>query len=372
MEKDKKLSKQEILLAKQKEAKIVRKIVFPVSIVLFLLFTGIATGGYLYITSSLKPLDPSNKADKEIEIPLGSGITSIANMLEKQKIIKDAKIFKYYVKFKNESGFQAGTYQLSPSMTFDEIIANLKTGKVLKDVAIRIPVPEGLSLKEISAIIARETSYSVNDVDALLADANFIKELKEQYPTIFTDEIDNELIKHRLEGYLFPATYTFTEEKPDLKKIIKSMVAKTESVILKYLPDMKSKEMTVHQLLTLASLIEEEAADEESRKTIASVFYNRMDIGMPLQTDPSVLYAMQTHKDRLYFKDYEYDDPYNTYKNLNLPPGPIANAGVSSIEAALYPIKSDYLYFLATKEGETLFSKTFKEHNEKYNKYIAQ
>ena len=128
--------------------------------------------------------------------------------------------------------------------------------------------------------------------------------------------------------------------------------------------------MTVHELLTMASLIEKEATEQADRKMIAGVFYNRLEIGMPLQTDPTVQYAHGVHKERVYYKDLEIDDPYNTYKYPGLTPGPISNAGVTSIEAALYPEETDYLYFLATRSGEILYSHTLAEHNEKKAKYL--
>lgn len=369
---EKQTDKEQLLLEKQKEAMIVRRIVFIISVILLLVLSGIVTGGYLYVKNALKPLDPNNHKEKKIEIPIGSGVTTIANILEKNKIIKDAKVFKYYVKFKNESGFQAGTYKLKPSMTLDEIIAILKTGKVYKEAAIRITIPEGTRLVDIIKIIEKETKYSENEIKKLLNDRKFIKKLMEQYPSLLTKEILQKNIKYPLEGYLFPATYSFEEEDTPLETIIMSMVEKTETVLAKYFHDIEQKKMTLHEVLTLASLIEEEATKLADRKLISSVFYNRMKIGMPLQTDPTVLYALGIHKDRVLYKDLEVDDPYNTYKHLGLPPGPIANAGISSIEAALYPKNSDYYYFLATKTGEVLFSKTLEEHNEKYNKYIAR
>ncbi len=133
---------------------------------------------------------------------------------------------------------------------------------------------------------------------------------------------------------------------------------------------MEDQTLSVHQLLTMASLIEEEATEKVDRDQIASVFYNRIDAGMPLQTDPTVLYAKGVHEKRVYYKDLEIDSPYNTYKNIGLTPGPIANAGKSSIEAALNPAKTDFYYFLATPMGDVMFSKTLAEHNEKKAKHL--
>ncbi|MCU9613965.1 endolytic transglycosylase MltG [Caldibacillus lycopersici] len=363
--------KQQILEEKYKEAKITRRIVFITTIVLFLLVSGILTGTYLYISAALKPVDANSNKDISVEIPLGSGISTIANILEDKHVIKDAKVFKYYVKFKNEAEFQAGTYALSPSMTLDEIIQSLKTGKVYKDAKIAITVPEGLNLKEIVAIVSKATGYSETELMNTLNDEKFIQSMIDKYPNLLTDEVFQENIKYPLEGYLFPATYSYVEEKPAIEEIFEPMIEKTDSIVAKYMPDIKNKKMTVHTFLTMSSLIEEEATEDTDRKTIASVFYNRMDIGMPLQTDPTVIYAYGEHKDRLYFTDYEIDDPYNTYVIQGLPPGPIANAGESSFEATLYPKNTKFYYFLATDSGDVLFSETLEEHNKKYDEYIG-
>ena len=138
------------------------------------------------------------------------------------------------------------------------------------------------------------------------------------------------------------------------------------------MPISKAEEKSVHWLLTFASLLEREATAKTDRETIASVFYNRLDEGMPLQTDPTVLYALGEHKDRVLFSDLEVDDPYNTYVYTGLPPGPIANAGKSSIEAVVDPSITDYFYFLADKEGNNHFAKTYDEHLVNRSKYISR
>ena len=134
---------------------------------------------------------------------------------------------------------------------------------------------------------------------------------------------------------------------------------------------MEEKKFTVHKLLTMASLIEEEATGKTDRGQIASVFYNRLKINMPLQTDPTIAYAKGEHIKRTYYKDLKIDDPYNTYMNTGLTPGPISNAGITSIEAALSPDETDYLFFVANKEGETFFSKTLEEHNKLVAEHIT-
>lgn len=367
---DKKAVIREKMIEKEGEARVVRKIVLTISIVLFLLVAITVGGGYFYINSALKPVDPDNKKEMTVEIPIGSSVTGIANILEEHGIIKDARVFKYFVKFKNESGFMAGSYELSPSMTLASIIESLKTGKVEQDVVFQITIPEGKQLKEIAKIIAEKSNHKEEDVFAKLNDRDFIKALMNKYPDILTEEILAETIKYPLEGYLFPATYPFYKEDTKIEEIIMAMLDQTEKVISEYEGDMTERQYTPHKLLTLASLIEEEATEKLERDQIASVFYNRLETGMPLQTDPTVLYAKGEHKDKVLYKDLEIDDPYNTYKYQGLTPGPIANAGAVSIEAALHPAETDFLYFLATASGDVLFSKTLEEHNAKKAEHI--
>lgn len=360
----------EKMLEKQAEAKVARRIVFIITIILLLAIGGTITGGYFYIKGALEPVDPANKKEKNVEIPIGSSASGIAQILEDSGIIKDAKVFKYYVKFKNESGFMAGEYALTPAMTFPEIIEALKTGRIMEEVVFKITIPEGKQLREIATIIGEKTHHNADEVFKQLNDKGFIDKLMGKYPNLLTEEIFNTNIKYPLEGYLFPATYPFYKEQPSVEEIVTVMLDKTEEVIEEYTGPMMEMEYTPHKLLTMASLIEEEATEQVERDQIASVFYNRMDIGMPLQTDPTVLYAQGEHKEKVLKKDLEINDPYNTYKITGLTPGPIANAGISSIEATLHPAETDYLYFLATSSGEVLFSKTLEEHNQKKAEHI--
>ncbi|WP_338451530.1 endolytic transglycosylase MltG [Niallia oryzisoli] len=358
------------LLERQNEAKVVRKVVAIISVSIFLIAIVLFGGGYLYIHSALKPVDPDSKEEIKVEIPIGSGITNISQILEDNGIIKDARLFKYYVKFKNESGFMAGEYVMTPAMTLPQIVNSLKTGKVMQKAVFKMTIPEGKKLTEIAEIIAKSTNDKPEAILATLNDRTFIETLQAQYPDLLTNEILDPQIKYPLEGYLFPATYPFYRKDPTIEEIIHVMLTKTKSVVDEYRIEMEEKQLTVHQLLTMASLIEEEATEKVDRDQISSVFYNRIDAKMPLQTDPTVLYAKGEHQEKVYYSDLEIDDPYNTYIHPGLTPGPIANAGISSIKAALEPADTDFLYFLATPGGDVLFSKTLAEHNEKKAEHI--
>ncbi|WP_432358472.1 endolytic transglycosylase MltG [Sporosarcina sp. UB5] len=361
----------EKMIEQRKEVKIVRRIVFIVALVLII---GGLIGGravYKYISEALQPVDPKSEEVIEVEIPIGSGLTSISEILEAKGLVKDAKIFKYYAKFNNESQFQAGSYGLTKAMTLDELIESLKTGKVYRTPLFTMTIPEGLTLDQIAAIVEKRTGIQKKEFLDYVNDEQTIVDLMGRYPHVLTDEILGEDVRYPLEGYLFPATYPFYEEKPTVQTVVTTMLNATSDNITPYFAFLESEGKSVHWLLTFASLLEREATAKTDRETIASVFYNRMDEGMPLQTDPTVLYALGVHKDRVLYADLEVQDPYNTYVHTGLPPGPIANAGRSSIEAVVDPSITDYFYFLADKEGNNHFAKNYDEHLKNRREFLS-
>lgn len=364
---------QENLTERGHEARTIRRIVAVIAIILILVFGGTALGGYLYISSALKPLDPENTKSTDVEIPIGSSSTSIGEILEEKGIIKDSTVFKYYVKFNNISGFQAGNYQFSPSMTLKEITATLQTGKLVREAVFKMTIPEGLQIKEIAKIMAKHIDMSEEEIVEKLNDSKTIDKYMKLYPELLKEDILDSEIMNPLEGYLFPATYSFYEKNPSFDTVISVMLEQTMKVVTPYVNILEEKGMTIHELLTMASLIEEEATEQADRKNISSVFYNRIADGMILQTDPTVAYALGEHLEQTLYEHLDVDSPYNTYKYPGLPPGPIANSGTSSIEAALYPADTDYKYFLAEYgTGKVHYAKTLEEHNALKDKYITQ
>lgn len=357
------------LSEREQEARLVRKIVATIFTVVSLIIIGTAIFGYFYIKSALEPVDATDKSEMKVTIPIGSSVRGIANTLEENGIIKNSTVFRYYVKFKNESGFQAGDYNLSPSMEFSDIIAQLKTGKVMKEPLFTITIPEGKQLEEIATIISKKTNYSEAEILKKLDDKQYIKTLIKKYPTILSDDILNANIRHPLEGYLFPATFEYYEDDPKLENIIEDMLSKTEEIVSSYLGQIEENNLSVHEFMTMASLIEEEATEKGDREKISSVFYNRIKKGMPLQTDPTVLYSMGKHQVGITYDDLKVDSPYNTYKHPGLPPGPIASPGEISMAAAVNPADGKYLYFYSRPNGETIFTTTLNEHNNIKNKY---
>lgn len=356
---------------KAPKARLGRKTVLIVCAVLLAAIVIAGVGSFFYIRSAFQPVAPNDRTPVHVSIPVGSSAADIAEQLERKRLIKSTAVFRFYVRWKNESGFQAGEYELTRAMPMARIIELLQTGRSLK-IGLKLTIPEGSQLVQIAAIIAAKTGYKQEDVMKLLNDRAYIEQLRRTYPELLTADIFQRGIRYPLEGYLFPATYVFADQKPPLPEIIEAMVAKTAEVLGQYKEMMKEKQLSPHRLLTMSSLIEEEATEKADREKIASVFYNRLRIGMPLQTDPTVLYALGKHKDRVLYKDLQVDSPYNTYIHQGLPPGPIANAGEMSIEAALQPAATDYLYFLATPAGDVIFTKTLAEHNREKAKYIGK
>lgn len=361
---------QDNLLARSEEARTVRKIVsiIIISLILILLVGGVS--GYMYVKSALQPVDPDDENGIEIEIPLGSTSSTIADILEDENIIKDSRVFRIYTKVKNESDFQAGTYTFTPAMTIDEIIESLKSGVLVKAPIDKVTIPEGTTIEEMAEVFEDEGYFSKEEFIDRLNDTDYVKDLIERYPTVLSDVILNEDIKTPLEGYLFAATYDIYVENPDMDEIIETMLDKTVAVITPFLDEINEKEFSIHEVLTLASLVEKEASAQEQRKGIASVFYNRLEAGMPLQTDPTVLYALGEHKGKVLLEDLEVESPYNTYVVKELPIGPISNFSENSLEASLHPEESDYIYFLHDDEGGIHFAETHEEHLEYKKKYI--
>ncbi|MFD2046170.1 endolytic transglycosylase MltG [Ornithinibacillus salinisoli] len=369
---DKKKTKKyrENLIVRGEEARTVRKVVaiIIVSLILILVVGGIS--GYNYIKSGLQPVDPDNEQGIEVEIPLGSSTSSIASLLEENEIIKDSRIFRFYIKFKNESGFQAGEYTFTKSMTFDEIIESLKSGRIIKEPVYRVTIPEGLTVEQIAEVYADALPITKEEFLDKVNDTAYVESLIDTYPSILSEEILQEDILTPLEGYLFAATYDFYEAEPPIETIITNMLDKTRDVVYSYMDGINEKGFSIHEALTMASIVEKEAVTEEQRKIISGVFYNRLDAGMRLQTDPTVLYALGTHKGRVLLTDTEVESPYNTYVIDALPIGPISNFSQSALESSIYPEETDYLYFLHDSEGNIHYAETNEEHNENRSKYI--
>ncbi|WP_138415633.1 endolytic transglycosylase MltG [Aquibacillus sediminis] len=351
------------------EASLVRKIV---SIVLIVLVTVIVVGGvsaFLYIKSALEPVDPDDDREINVEIPLGSSSSRIASLLEENNIINNATLYRFYIKFNNVAQFQAGEYTLSPSMTLEEITDLLQEGKVLQDPVLQVTIPEGKTIEQIAELYSEKANIDKQAFLDKLSDDNYIKDLMEQYPAILTEDILDPDIHTPLEGYLFASTYQFYEEEPSVETIVSKMLDKTEDILTPYLNDINALDnLTVHDVVTFASLVENEARSIDHRKRIAGVFYNRLEEGMKLQTDPTVAYALGEHLDRTLYDHLEVESPYNTYQVEGLPVGPISNFAENSIQAVIEPTETEAMYFLYA-DGEIYYSETYSEHQQKIAQY---
>ncbi len=369
--KSKKLTHTEIAQMRGKEASIARKIVI---IILIAMVAALIIGGYSiykYIQEGISPVDPDSEEQIEVTIPLGSSSSDIANILEEAGIISNNLMYRFYVKFNNAADFQAGDYTLSPSMSLAEITDELETGSIQREPVLRVTVPEGRNLEEIADIYESKANIDAETFLEKVNDSDYISTLMDRYPTLLSDEILDDDIRYTLEGYLFPATYEFFEEEPSVETVVQNMLDKSRNVILSYYEQIrKSEEFSVHDVVTFASLVEEEAPSSDDRRLIASVFYNRMNDDMMLQTDPTVIYAHGEHISRLNYDHYEIDSPYNTYQVSGLPVGPIANFGESSLQAVIEPESTNYYYFLADVDGHVHYSRTYEEHQRKEAQYI--
>ncbi|GAA0295329.1 UPF0755 protein [Gracilibacillus halotolerans] len=354
-----------------KDMSIARKIITLVVIVLLVVIGVGGFSAYQFISKGLSPVDPNNEETIQVTIPLGSSSSDIARILEENGVIANDLLYRFYVKFNNASNFQAGDYELSPSMTLAEITDELETGSIRAEPVFRVTVPEGRNIEEIASIYAENNVIEKEAFLEKMQDNEFIKTMMEKYPSLLTEEILHEDIRYPLEGYLFAATYEFYTDEPTIEEVIDQMLQKTHTVLTAHTDDIEGKEeFSLHEIITFASLVEEEASSAEDRKMISSVFYNRMDTGMRLQTDPTVIYAYGEHIPRLTYSHYEIESPYNTYHVDGLPVGPISNFGESSLTAVFEPEETDYLFFLADSEGNVYYSRTLKEHQAYEEQYI--
>ncbi len=338
---------------------------------IFILLVGIIAGSFFYVHHQLSPVNAHDDQVQTIEIPTGATRADIADLLKQKGLIRSAFIFQYYVRFAADaSKFNAGLYDIAPSMSAKDIAHLLEEGQSKEAYQARLIIREGVDIEEIADLLEKETRFSKKEFMATIQDPAFISQLVDKYPQLLKETSEKTDTRYILEGYLFPKTYLITVDTT-LEGLIDEMVHQSQLIFEKYQTQFANSQQSIHEIFTLASLIEREAVHDEDRARISGVFYNRLKESMPLQTDVSVIYALGTHKTYITLEDIEVDSPYNTYKNLGLMPGPVNNPSESAIVAALEPESNDYLYFLADiKTGNVYFSKTYEEHMEYQKKYV--
>ena len=369
MAKDKNHNANDEYQERASQAKTVRKIVLISLSAFFVVLIAVIIGGYTYVANALKPVDSEDEGREiDVNIPVNTSTSQIAEILEDEGVIRNATFFRYYTRYKNESGFQAGTYSLYTAMDTDEIIEELKDGHVVAEAASTIVIPEGLTLNTLTERLSEFTGESQDDIFAFIDDEAFVQSLIDEYEML-TDEILDEDIHHPLEGYLFPASYQFEEEQPSIEKVVRTMLDQMQVVYDQRQGIVNGSDYTFHELLTMGSIVEREAREREDRFTIAGVLHNRLNEGMMLQVDPTVAYAQGEHIYMTTYDDLEVDSPYNTYQHTGLPPGPISTVREESLVASADPNSTDYLYFYARYNGEIIYNEDYDDHLEARDTY---
>lgn len=320
---------------------------------------------FLLILSALTLIlsGPQNLPHKEEVVVFSPDLSpeEMANILYEKGLIWNRLHFTQEARAQHLAAFfQGGEYLLTSDMGVPEIVRKLKEHEVLK---YKFTIPEGATIEEIADIFSRTPLRSVENTVSptpFIDKEKFLKLAKEgkdnfDFPFKSQDPLPG------LEGYLFPDTYILPRMSEE--QLITTMLENLNNKIDTELLD-RARKMgwSFHEVLTLASMIEKEAGVEEEKPIISSVFFNRLAIGMKLECDPTVEYALGNPKRPLTYEDLEFDSPYNTYLYPGLPPGPICNPGLSSIRAALYPAPTEYYYFVAKGDGQHLFAETYQEH----------
>ena len=294
-----------------------------------------------------------------VDIPAGSGSSSIGDRLVAGGVIRDRATYRLALWLSGEGRhLKAGEYRFDRTLTPFEVIDKLARGDVY---VIHLTLPEGLTIAEMAKLFE---SHGLGPASAFVEAAKNAALVGDLDPAA-----------KDLEGYLFPETYALPR-KTDADKLIRMMVTRFEHV---FTPELRqaaaSRNLSVRQAVTLASIVEKETARAEERPLVAAVFVNRLALRMPLQTDPTVIYALQragTYTGNLRREDLAVDSPYNTYRYPGLPPGPIASPGRASLDAAVHPADADFLYFVSRNDGSHEFARTLDEHNRNVHKYQVQ
>ncbi|HUQ62571.1 MAG TPA: endolytic transglycosylase MltG [Acidimicrobiales bacterium] len=303
--------------------------------------------GALVVSWVRGQINPSGPPGKEVQITVTKGMStdSLASLLEREGVIKNATVFTYYARFNGADAIKAGDFTFRANSDLGEVVKVLDAGpKVEID---RITIPEGLTLKETAAKVATLPGRTAERFLALATDGT----IRSRYQRAGSNN---------LEGYLMPETY-FIDRKDDEARILTRMVSAFDDTAaqLDIAGGAAKLGVTPDQVVVVASLVEREARVDEDRAKIARVIYNRLARKMPLQIDATVQYALGEQKARLLNRDLEINSPYNTYKVSGLPPGPIASPGRESLEAALNPAAGNWLYYvLADANGRHNFAET--------------
>ena len=351
---------------------------FFISLLIFLAL--ISAGGYFgyqYVQSSLQPVDADSKQYVTVQIPEGSNVQEIGKTLEDAGLIKHGLVFSLYAKYKNYADLKSGYYNLQKSMSTEDIIHELQKGgtaEAQEPVLATLTIPEGYTIDQMAQAVGQLQGDFKEPLtaDAFLAkvqDDSFISQEVAKYPSLLESLPTKESgVRYRLEGFLFPATYSI-KESTTIESLIDEMLAAMDKTLTPHYSAIKSKNLTVNELLTIASLVEKEGAKTEDRKLIAGVFYNRLNLGMPLQSNIAILYAQGKLGQKISLADdagidTSINSPYNVYTNLGLMPGPVDSPSLDAIESSINQTKSENLYFVAdVTDGKVYYASNKEEHD---------
>lgn len=358
---------------------------FLVTVLVLLILLG--AGGFFglrYAESALQPVDPSSKQYMTVQIPDGSNAQEIGSTLEKSGVIKNGLVFTLYVKYKNYNELKSGYYNLQKSMSVEDVIKELQKGGTPEPQEVTLAsltIPEGYTLEQIAQTVGQlqgnfKEALTAEAFLAKVQDENFIAQEVTKYPNLLESlPTKDSGVRYRLEGYLFPATYTI-KENTTVESLIDEMLAAMDKNLSSHYATIKEKNLTVNELLTIASLVEKEGAKTEDRKLIAGVFYNRLNLGMPLQSNIAILYAEGKLGQNISLADdaaidTSIDSPYNDYTKVGLMPGPVDSPSLDAIESSINQTKSDYLYFVANvQDGKVYYATTLEEHDRNVQEHI--
>lgn len=317
------------------------------TLVLFVLILGM--GVYVYYNL---PYDDRMRPVRLV-VPEGATLDQTAGLLEEQGVIRFHLVLARMARVMGKDrSIRAGEYSLHSSMSPREVLRRLCRGEVILH---KVTVPEGMTVRQIATLLEKMGFASQEEILAASREVGFMRALG------FEED--------SLEGYLFPETYHFAMGIPP-GEILKAMVQRFHSVYGSALRARQSENgRGLHEVVTMASIVEKETGSRKEMPLIASVLVNRLRIGMPLQCDPTVIYGIEDFDGNLTREHLLAPNPYNTYLNKGLPPGPICNPGLDALTAVLYPADTSYLYFVSRNDGTHLFSPTLKEHNRAVEKY---
>lgn len=344
--------------------------------------------GYRYVSDAVGAKDVKSTKFISVEIPENSGNSYIGQLLESAGVIKSGKVFNYYTKFKNISNLKSGYYNLQPSMTMDEIIEALQkkgSDKPQEPSLGTVLVKEGYTIEQIAKAVEvnssakkgkhSSTGLKAKDFLKLMKDDVFLTKMKAKYPTLLANLPKDTDAKYVLEGYLFPATYNIHDDTT-VESLAEEMLSTMDTYLSPYYATISSSAHNVNEILTLASLVEKEGATDDDRKNIASVFYNRLDSDIALQSNIAVLYALGKLGQETTLKedatiDTNIDSLYNDYVHKGLMPGPVDSPSLSAIEAVINPSSTKYMYFVAdVSTGNVYFAESYEEHQHNVETYI--